>query len=137
MSTIATHAEAARRWPAVVARAERALAAFANDPKRLACRHVLDGIAVASLCAEHVGGGLRCPRCAVRHNDRHTEATETRCDECQTSGRLIHPLTSLGQVLDLEVRDTKGRRRRIALVLAVGCLGVCPACWAAAGMPAA
>lgn len=59
MTIVASHAEMALRWPAVVARAEAAIAVFAADERRLACRHVLDGSLSFTLCAEHPSGGVR------------------------------------------------------------------------------
>ncbi len=135
MTIAATHAEMARRWPAVVARAEAAIAVFAGDEKRFACSHVVDGAPAFALCSEHPVGGLRCRRCEVRHIGRHSENVETRCDECGAQSYLLHPLASLGCVADLQVRDTKGRRRRISGALIVNCLGVCPACQAQKGRP--
>ena len=135
-STIADHEEMGKRWPAVVARADRALAAFAADPRRLACSHVLDGrVAFASVCAEHPSGGVRCPRCEKHHIDRHSGEVESRCDECQAQSELLHPMATFAQVTALEVRDTTGRHRRIAGAVAVDCLGVCPACWTSSMAP--
>ncbi len=133
MTIIATHAEMSRRWPAVVARAETALGVFADDEQRLACCHVLDGTLVFSLCAEHPSGGVRCERCELRHVRRHSDAFEARCDQCGIQSHVLHSLASFGYVADLQVRDTKGRRRRIAGALIVNCLGVCPGCQAQEG----
>ncbi len=135
MTIVATHAEMALRWPAVVARAETALGVFADDERRFGCRHVFDGEASFTLCAEHPSGGVRCPRCDVRHVERHSDDVEIRCDECGAQSQLLHPLASFGYVADLEVRDTKGRRRPVGGALVVSCLAVCPQCWTAAGMP--
>ena len=133
---IETHAEIALRWPAVVTRAESAVGALSGDAGRLACRHVVDGAPpFASVCAEHPAAGLQCAQCARRHAARHSEEVESRCDHCGVQSALLHPLISLGQVVDLKVRDTGGRHRWLTGTLAVDCLGVCASCWAEAGMP--
>jgi hypothetical protein len=113
-----------------------ALEDYAGGGAWSACRHVVDG-AAGLICVGHPGAGVLCSRCAPHHLRRHSTKAESSCDECGVVVDEIHGLAVEAASARLGVRDTNGRRRRMAgRVWLIGC-GVCPPCWQASEWTAA
>lgn len=130
--------QVADRWPGLTAHVDRATAAAGRILP--ACRHVLaTGIPplpavarfaiVCAICCDRVA----CKDCHNDHIGRagaHTEEVEHRCDSC---GQVVERITPVAMVVSFGgrpvlVRGLDGRRRTVAMPVAVAGLGLCRRC---------
>lgn len=112
-----------------------ALDVLRGDEHRLGCKHLRNGATVALFCVAHPGAGVLCGACARTHARRHSWAFEHSCDECGAIAATMSGWRA-NTVIDLDVRDTSGRRGRIVGQLFPIGIGACTDCMRGAGVPA-
>jgi hypothetical protein len=128
----------AERWPGLTTQVDRAVGALATILP--ACRHVLAAGAppqaqlmpyaiVCAVCRDR----LCCRDCHNAHIDAtaaHTHQVEHTCDQC---GRVVEWITSVSTLFStairaVRVRGLDGRKRQVAVPIAVAGLGLCRYC---------
>jgi hypothetical protein len=132
--------QVADRWSALAVHVDGATVAAGRTLP--VCRHVLTtgassqpavlgfGIVCAVCC-----NGIRCKDCHNSHTDQaregaHNEVVEDTCDGCGSTVEWITPVAmvvSLGG-RSVRVRGLDGRRRQVAVPVAVAGLGLCRGC---------